>query len=1195
MSHHSPIQKICDQQKPLITNKYIKSMKKLCKPEIYIHFRLKSNLKMKLTLLLLIFSLFQIRALPTYGQSTKVSLNYNNVPLEKILHRIEARTSYKFMYDDSELDYSRVVSVKAKDEPLSTVLKRLLKEFNIRHKIIDSQIILYPAPETAIQGTPIQGVVTDENGVPLAGASVVEKGTNNGVTTDFDGLFSIIVSDREAILEISYLGYEKLEIPVGDEKNLQLVLQENNTNLEEVVVVGYGTQKKVNLTGAVDQVGGEIFENRPIPNVSQGLVGVIPNLNIRMLDGKPTQSPSFNIRGTTSIGQGGNALVLIDGVEGDPRMLNPNDIESISVLKDAASASIYGARAAFGVVLITTKSAKKGRTSISYTTNFSLKSPTTVPDNITESYPWAKNFSDAWSNWNDNGTTPTAINKTMPFSPEYLAEIKRHWEDPSLPRVEINPETGEYMYYNSTDWYDVLMKDHFMAQDHNLSFSGGNDKTDFYLSGRYNEQDGLFRYNSDDYSMYNLRAKGSIQLTDWLSVTNNTEFSKMKYHQPLNVGEGSGIWRNMADEGHPLAPLNNPDGTLSFPAAYTVGDYYIGRNGIDTDRRFLKNQVAAKAEFLEKSLVLRANFTYQTTDIAQKQKRVQVPYSRYEGIIGYTGTNTNDLQERRQTTEYLATNLYADYTKSFGEVHNLHFLLGFNYEQSTYENLLARRNGIVYEDANDINLALGQSITTQGGYEKWKIAGGFFRLNYNYMERYLLEFNGRYDGSSKFPTNQQWAFFPSASVGWRVSEESFWKVSPDLISNLKLRLSYGSLGNGNIDAYSFTENFSINQSGRVINGIRPQQTGQPGVVPSGLTWETSTTGNIGLDFSMLKSRLTFTGDLYRRWTKDMFTVGPTLPAVFGTGVPKGNYADLETTGWEISVKWKDRFFAKGKPFNYGIGINMSDSWAIITKYNNDRKILTDYYEGQRVGEIWGYKVEGLFRSEEEIANSPSQSNLQSTNTRQNYIGDLKYKNLDGDDIIYHGENTVDNPGDKTVIGNSEPRYIYGINLDADWNGIFFSAFFQGVLKQDWFPSSESRFWGQYNRPYNPYPSWHKDNMFREEEGNFDAYLPRLVGYSQLNDHPNNRYLQNVAYIRLRNIQLGYTFPENIASKIGASDLKVYLSGENLWTWSPLYKWTKDTDVTNIYGSDRDLSGGTSGDGYNYPMMKAVSFGLSVNF
>lgn len=1167
------------------------------------------SMKLSLAIPLLLAATLQVNAF-TFGQ--RITLEKKNSKLSTVLKDIQRQSGYNIFYSESLVENEGRVNVNLKNVPLEVALKDLLSASQLDYKIVDKNIVLSPAKLTntasaveherteLVQQRTLSGIVTDSNGQPLSNVTVNENGTNNRTTTQADGRFEIVSRSSNVVLVFSIVGYNSQEVSVGNNSNIQVRMEEAVQSVDEVVVVGYGQQKKVNLTGAVDQVGGEVFENRPITNVAQGLVGAVPNLNIQMLDGKPTQSPAFNVRGTTSIGQGGNALVLIDGVEGDPRMLNPNDIENISVLKDAASASIYGARAAFGVVLITTKSAKEGRTSITYNANMSIKSPTTMPDNITESYPWAQGFNDAWSRWNDSGTTPTAINKTLPFSPAYLAEIKRRWEDPSLPRVEVNPTTGEYMYFYSTDWYRELHKNNFMAQDHNVSVSGGTDKVVYYLSGRYNGQDGLFRYNSDNYSMYNLRAKGAINLTSWLQVDNNTEYSNMKYFQPVNVGEGSGIWRNIADEGHPLAPLLNPDGTLSFSAAYTVGDQYIGRNGIDSEHRFLKNRTGAVASFLDKKLNIRGDFTFQTTDIGSQQNRVQVPYSRYENVIGYTGTNTNDLQERRQTTQYMATNIYADYATSIEDKHNFSFLLGYNYEQSRYSNLTARRNGIVYPDAQDINLALGQSIVTTGGLKKWAIAGGFFRVNYNFMERYLLEINGRYDGSSKFPIDQQWAFFPSASAGWRLSEEAFWKLDPRYISNVKLRASYGMLGNGNIDPYTFMENFSVSQSGRIIAGTRPQKTGQPNVVPAGLTWEKSATANIGLEFGLLNNKLQFVGDYYRRSTTDMFTVGPTLPAIFGTDVPKGNYADLETRGWEVNVTWKDNFQMSNKPFNYDIRFVLSDYTAEITKYNNADKLLTDYYVGQRIGEIWGYQVEGLFRSEEEIRNSASQTNIPNTNTRKNYPGDLKFRDLDGDGVIYQGLNQADNSGDKAIIGNSTTRYSFGVNLGGDWNGIFVSAFFQGVLKQDWYPSPESRFWGQYNRPYNAYPSWHENNMYREELGNFDAYLPRLVGYiaqgtGRALNMPNDRYLQNASYIRLRNLQVGYTLPQNLSAKIHASNVKVYMSAENIWTWSPMYKWTKDTDVTNIYGSDRDLSNGGSGDGYNYPMLKAVSFGLMVGF
>ncbi|MDR1919899.1 MAG: SusC/RagA family TonB-linked outer membrane protein, partial [Tannerellaceae bacterium] len=928
------------------------------------------------------------------SQTARVNIQVNDTSVKTIIDYIENQTDYLFVYNHDKVDVSRKVSLHVTNVSVTEVLARLFGQSDITYVMEGNNILLMKRNETPaiLQNTKrITGTILDAaTGEPVIGANIIEKGASNGTVADLNGYFSISVRDN-ATLQISYIGYLTQEINVAslsEGRPFVIRLVENAQALEEVVVVGYGTQRKVNLTGAVDQVTSEVFEHRPITNISQGLVGAIPNLNIVMTDGKPTNSPSYNIRGTTSIGQGGNALVLIDGVEGDPRMLNPNDIESVSVLKDAASASIYGARAAFGVVLITTKSAATGKTTINYTGNFSSKSPTTIPDNIVDSYPWAQSFSDAWSRWNDNGNTPTAVNKTMTFSPAYLAEIKRRWEDPSLPRIEINPVTGAYEYYYSTDWYKELYKDSYFAQDHNVTVSGGNDLASYYLSGRYNGEDGLYRYNSDKYTMYNLRAKGSLQLTKWLQLENNTEYSVLGYHQPVNVGEGSNIWRNIADEGNPLAPLLNPDGTLSFPAAYTVGDMYLGKNAADLYQKVFKNKTAFKAEFLDKSLTLRGDFTFQNTEYGHQQVRVQVPYSRYEGVIGYTGANRNDLQERRRTTEYMATNVYANYVKSFKQTHNFNLLAGYNYEQSVRKNVTMQRNGIVYEDAKDINLTLGNNIVTTGGYEKWRVAGGFFRVNYNFKERYLLELNGRYDGSSKFPDSQQWAFFPSVSAGWRISEEAFWTVAPEAFSNLKIRASYGSLGNGSISPYTFSENFSISQSERILNGIRPQRTAQPNVIPNSLTWETATTGNIGLDVSSLNNRLSFTGDLYRRWTDDMYTVGPSVPAIFGTDVPKGNYASLETTGWEISLNWIDQVQLASKALQYNIRLTLSDYTAIITDYYNPEKDLSDYYVGQTIGEIWGYRVEGLFKSEEEIANSPSQSNILAHNTRRNYVGDL---------------------------------------------------------------------------------------------------------------------------------------------------------------------------------------------------------------
>ena len=1047
------------------------------------------------------------------------------------------------------------------------------------------------------QSHTLSGIVTDESGRPLTGVSVQIKGKNEGTLTDGSGKFSLAVP-QNATLSVSFIGYVTQDIQVGSKKEIALQLKVNAAGLNEVVVVGYGTQKKANLTGAVSQVSSEVLENRSLPNLTQGLEGVIPNLNINMQDGKPIQSPSYNVRGNTSIGQGGNALVLIDGVEGNPSLINPNDVASVTVLKDASSAAIYGARGAFGVVLITTKSAKKGKTAVSYSSSYSLKKPTAIPDQVDNGYQYAKMFSEAYSAGSNYTQLPQNINKTQKFSQAYLDAFKEHDENPSLPKIDTNTN-GEYVYYANTDWYKLLYKDHNFATDQNLSISGSSDKASFYVTGRFYNQEGIFRYNSDNYRTYNFRAKGSIQVFKWLEVNNNTSYSNVLYHNPLNVGEGGAIWRNMSDEAHTSAPLLNPDGTLTYSAAYTVGDFYYGKNGIDMNTNLIRNTTGFVAKFFQNKLRLNGDFTFQGTNYNQTQKRVPVPYSTKPGIINYVGLNTNDLQERYDKTNYLAANLYGEYENTFGENHHVKALLGYNFEQSVFKRIQEQRNGLIFPDAQDINFALGQLITTNGGWEQWDILGGFFRVNYGFKDKYLLEVNGRYDGSSKFPQDQQFGFFPSVSAGWRLSKENFWHVSPKAISDVKIRASYGSLGNGNINSYQFLEQLGITQSGRVLNGQRPQVTSAPGVIPNGLTWETSTTKNLGADISFLENRLAFTGDLYTRKTTNMFTVGPTLPDVFGAAVPKGNYADLKTTGWEMTLGWQDQFNAGTKPFHYGISINAAHYQAVITKYNNPNKNLSDYYVGEKLGEIWGYETEGFWTADNVDQAAAMNKNI-SNNSSVWLPGDIKYADLNKDGVISHGNQTVSNPGDLVIIGNETPRYTYGISLNADWNNFFFGAFLQGRARTDWYPSPEAdAFWGQYNRPYNALLKSQLGNIWTEDNPN--AYWPRYRGYVALSGDrelsvPQTKYLQNAAYLRLKNIQFGYNLPEKLVSKIKMSNASVYISGENLWVTSPMFKITKHNfDPESIDGSDRVLTNGTNGDAQNYPMLKSVTLGLNITF
>ncbi len=1065
----------------------------------------------------------------------------------------------------------------------------------------------------------VSGKVLDDQGAPVIGAGVMVEGTTTGVATDLNGNYTITVPSN-ASLSIQSIGFKTVVIPVRGRSRIDVTLSSDDELLDEVVVVGYGTQKKANLTGAVDQVGAETFDGRPNANLAQMLQGRVANLNLKFTDGRPNSSPSFNIRGRTSIGQGGSALVLIDGVEGNASLLNPNDIESVSVLKDAASSAIYGSRAPYGVVLITTKNAKKGTATVSYQTNLSFERPTAMPDVVSDGYVWAEHFYKAWYNY--KGSNPTAINKTMDFTTAWLDEYRLRHESGNYETLVSDGSLitkGRWLYFHKgTDYYDALYKDFTFTQTHNLSISGADDKFDYYVSARLYDNNGLFdsQVNPDSYKMYNGRVKVGYQVTPWLKITSNTDIAYSKYVMPETQSEAGGnIWRNIADEGHPCSPIINPDGTLSYSGVYSVGDILYGGSNRTYTNRQAQNTVAAKATFFDKRLRLNADFTYRARSYDTHVHRLPSPFSRYEGIIESLAEIkglADYISETLRTYDYLATNEWIEWEDTVGK-HNFKALLGYNYEQQTYRNVYAYNDGLLAPNVDQLNLALGldnKSITSD--YSKWRTAGAFFRFNYNYAERYLLEINGRYDGSSKFPARQRWAFFPSVSAGWRVSQEPWFNIDQSIISNLKIRASYGSLGNSNVSVYAYDETFDFD-NGRIINGQKVRYTSAPAPIPESLTWETAQTIDGGIDLSMFSGRLNFTGDVYVRKTLNMYTVGPTLPDVYGASSPKGNFAEMTTRGFEITLGWDDAIKLGGHPFKYGVHATLADYYSVIDKYNNALKSLSNnaynnsYYEGMVLGELWGFECDGLYQNQAQIdadeamAAAAGQAHynplMQQTESYNILPGQMHFVDLNKNGYIDRGKNTADDPGDRKIIGNSEPRYIYSFGFDVEWAGIYANAFFQGVGKQDWYPDNESSaFWGMYNRPYNQMPSWHLGNYWTPENPN--AYLPLYTGYfapfykGRVN--ANTRYLQDASYIRLKSVQIGYNIPEKITRKAGLQKVSVFVAGENLWTWSPVYKWTRDVDVTaNIYGADGVLE--TTGDGYNFPTMKSISVGVKVTF
>ena len=1065
-------------------------------------------------------------------------------------------------------------------------------------------------------GTSVSGTVTDASQLPMVGVSVTVDGTDDGTITGVNGEYTITVP-KNGSLTFSFIGYKSQTVPVGTRTTVNVQMAEDNTTLDEVVVVGYGTQKKANLTGAVEQVTSEVFEGRPVANTTQMLQGAVPNLNLQMTDGKPMRTATYNVRGTTSVGQGGSALVLIDGVEGDPSLLNPDDIESVSVLKDAASASIYGSRAPYGVVLITTKSAKQGKTQVNYSATFSWQMPTNTFDYVEDGYEFANYF--AIARWNGSGNYSANINKTQQFTTAWLAEYKKRHDEGNFGTVVSDGSwgttKGRYVYFHEgTNYYDVMYKDYTFAHTHNISLQGSEGKFDYYLSGRYYNSNGLFdMQDSDDYTSLNTRLKVGYQVTDWLKITNNFDISSMKYENPMTHSEGSGnVYRNIQDEGHTSSPIFNPDGTLTYSAVYSVGDLLYGKSRKTYVNDQYKNTIALNTKFFDNTLRVNADFTYQDKRKFQQNKWVRTPYSKTEGVIEYIKDpeTTNELKEYRASTKYMAANAFAEYENTFGK-HYVKGLVGYNYEQSTYEQSAVQNKGLLTDDVTNMQLTTGiETRTIEGSWTKWRNVGAFFRVNYSFDDRYLLEVNGRYDGSSKFKASSRWAFFPSVSGAWRVTEEPWFNVDPEWISNIKVRASYGELGNSNISAYSFDEKFSIG-TGRWFNGIQPKTTSNPDPIPENLTWETSKTLDIGLDLNFFADRLNISADWYQRKTIDMYIAGTKLPDVYGASAPKGNYGEMTTSGYELTVGWRDKFQMAGKPFNYSIKATLADYTSTIDKYNNQNRTIgtsatPSYYEGMTIGELWGWTINGLYQTQEEVdaveagAKAAGQKYYNNIFKQWSSWGEIpgvaKVEDLNGNGYVDRGKGTVEDPGDRRIIGNKEPRYIYSFNLSADWNGIFVSAFFQGVGKQDWYPSTEAgALWGMYNRPYAKMPGWMVGNMWTEDTP--DAYMPLLAGYDPLFYNAagtNTRYLQDVSYIRLKNLQVGYNLPTKWISKIGLKKAAIYFSGENLWTWSPMYKMTRNIDVTaNIYGKDQEM--GSSGDGYNYPTLKSYSIGLNLTF
>lgn len=1170
------------------------------------------------------------------AQKPKVSLDVNQVPARQLLKIIEEKTDYTFAYVDSQLDLDKIVSVKAENKDVEAILADVWP--GIKVTVNGRQLVLsFPnAPQATAQDRnkvidakstrKVFGVVTDNSGEPVVGAVVMQKGTNNASMTSQTGYYNLDSVEGRTILSVSCLGYVSKDVEISEKQtecNIQIELE--LLALDDVVVVGYATMKKRDLVGSVDAVGSEVIGNRANSNLLRSLQGEVPGLNITINDSKPSHEGSYNVRGETSIGAGGDALVLIDGVEGSLSSVNPQDVESISVLKDASSAAVYGARGAFGVILVTTKAAQKGRPVINYSGSYSINRRTVIPDGITDPNEWLDWWKAAYTGYyNASRTLLNHLDSKAPYSENIYNEIMRRKNDPSLAKVVRSNEVPGfgYVYLDSHDWMKEFYREVHGSTEHNISVSGGNENADYYVSGRYYGSDGVFKVGNERYEKFSMRAKGTLKIRPWLILTNNTSISTNFSHIP-RTQSGQSPYRYIQHCLQPMTPLKNPDGTWT-PAAGISGyaAFIEGNNYLENDYIYLRNKLGLDVILIRDVLKLQGDYSYNYTGRTRLLVQNLVSYSKEPGVILYESDKYGDgLTQTTYRTDYQAANIYATWTPKLGEKHNLTTLVGYNVEWRTYKTTTADRVGFISTKPS-FALMDGEASVTSGGNE-WSYLGAFFRVNYSLLSRYLVEVSGRYDGSSKFPINSRWGFFPSASLGWRLSDEPWMKWSRDVLDNAKIRVSAGSMGNGNVDPYKYTSTMSIKKAEDiVIDGSLPSYTTVASLVPSSLTWETATTYDAGIDIDMFNNRFSAGFDYYIRNTTNMYTTGVTLPPVYGASAPKGNYAAMQTKGWELSLQYRDQFNLGGKPFKYSIKGTLWDSRSFITKYDgNDGNSLgtifdiiagdPQYYVGMELGTLWGYEVEGLFRDYEDIANHATQT-FQQSSDKVTRPGQVKVADLDGSGVIDCGNLTLADHGDMRIVGNKSPRYRYGINLSATWNGIGLSVFLQGVGKRDWYPGSDaSYFWGKYDRPFLYFlPKIHamdSPTMCQlSEDGseclNADtAYWPRITCYQSRGTNskdlileiPNTRYIQNAAYMRVKNIQIDYSFSQKVCQALGVSGLKAFINGENLFTITPMWQWAPNIDPETAGSGDSDYSDVI--DGNAYPMLKTVTIGMNIKF
>jgi TonB-linked SusC/RagA family outer membrane protein len=1133
-------------------------------------------------LLLICFLCLNVLA---YSQTTNLSLEVNNKTIKECITTLQQNSDYEFAYSGDLKDLSKTVTLNLTNKSIKSILDNLFSSTNLSYKLVDTQIMI---SEQKLQAPKqIKGVVKDQTGEPLPGVNVVIKGTTTGVITDIDGNFDNLTVRANDIIVVSSMGFETKEIKVGNQTQLNVTLGEDAVGLDEVVVVGYGTQKKVNLTGAVATVSSKEFENKAASSTFEAIQGKVPNLNINFSGGGIDSDPAINIRGINGVKivngskrLTGQPLVLIDNVPSSIKLLsqmNTEDIESISVLKDASASAIYGGRASFGVILVTTKKGLNEKLNISISFNRRISKDVMRPKFV-NSYEHAITCNEARVNRGQSSR----------FKDDYVQKLKAYHEDPDNNPIDelVNVKKdadgniieGDYYYFGTVNYMDEVFDDFSVRDKYGVNVSGSVGNTSLYTSLGYIKDEGMFSVGNEDLKVYNFRLNTNTEINDNISVYSRVSYTKHKYDRPLRYYfESSDYTYDYYDETYfqrTYFPIKNRYNgkMLNSPLAHLSSGT---RDVYDDDD--IRITGGAEVKLID-GLVFKGSYTYNSSIGLNKENAKKFLLQdnfgyRYPVHKLWTAkVSESHIFHRTKKSIRNIIDGFLQYEKTFLKKHYFKVMAGYNQEDynSLYYN--AKRKDVISESVPSLNLTLGEDYVSQSEYH-WAVRGVFYRLNYAFDDKYLFEVNGRYDGTSRFGKDNRFGFFPSASLGWVISKEPFMKFSKKWLDFLKVRASYGSIGNQDVSTYAYIATMDTYKPSYLLGNEKPTAVKTPGLISPDLTWETVNSKNIGLEFRMLNNRLTFESDMYIRDTKDMLVQGEKLPGILGSTVPTNNAGDLRTKGWSVNINWRDNL----GDFSYGLGFLVYDSWSEITRYDNPTGALFKKFRvGERLGDIWGYETEGFFNTKEEAneAKTGGKHDQSYISKRDWKPGDIKYKDLNGDGKINEGNMTEDDHGDLKIIGNSQARYKYGITLSLGWKDLSMDAFFQGVGQREFMPSG-SIFW-----PYNS--SW--DNLQKHQmnswwtEDNKDAYFPQLEAEASRNHQTQTKYLQDASYIRLKNLSINYALPQKWVQKIGLNSVVVSLQGQNLW---------EHHNLPEPYDPE-------GGNGLQVPYKRSYSFGLKVN-